>query len=234
MSLQVSIKNDFDSLDHLKSSVSATAMGMISSGWVWVVTDMTGRLAVVPTFGSGTLLVRARQQSFIGESLVLGEERRTVLTRVSQPSSTAGAAPSGSPLPPHNEGGLSTSSPSSGVHTPVGGFTPPTQTRSLHTSLSQSSSYSPYTTSYKSGGGFDSDYDARSSFSLLGKTGSQMGQRISPLFCVSVHEHAWMSAGLGVWGKEEYLKRFWNVLDWKKVSDSYMKLTKFKNREDQL
>jgi len=57
---------------------------------------------------------------------------------------------------------------------------------------------------------------------------SQMGQRLAPIFCVSVHEHAWMSAGLGIWGKEDYLKRFWTVLDWKKVSDAYMKLYKSK------
>jgi len=30
-----------------------------------------------------------------------------------------------------------------------------------------------------------------------------------------------MSAGYGVWGKEEYLKRFWTVLDWMKVSHVY-------------
>jgi Fe-Mn family superoxide dismutase len=36
-----------------------------------------------------------------------------------------------------------------------------------------------------------------------------------------VHEHAWLSAGYGIWGKEEYLKRFWTVLDWKKVSDAF-------------
>jgi len=30
-----------------------------------------------------------------------------------------------------------------------------------------------------------------------------------------------MSAGLGVWGKEEYLRRFWSVVDWGNVSDVY-------------
>ena len=47
------------------------------------------------------------------------------------------------------------------------------------------------------------------------------GDDLSPLMCLSVHEHAWMSAGLGVWGKEEYLKRFWSVVDWRKVSEVY-------------
>lgn len=32
-----------------------------------------------------------------------------------------------------------------------------------------------------------------------------------------------MAAGYGVWGKEEWLKQFWTVLDWAKVSDAYAK-----------
>ncbi|KAK7471048.1 hypothetical protein VKT23_002463 [Stygiomarasmius scandens] len=48
-----------------------------------------------------------------------------------------------------------------------------------------------------------------------------MGETLYPLFCVSVHEHAWMSAGYGVWGKERWLKEFWSVLDWEQVSRAY-------------
>jgi Fe-Mn family superoxide dismutase len=50
-----------------------------------------------------------------------------------------------------------------------------------------------------------------------------VGRDLYPLFCVSVHEHAWLSAGYGIWGKEEYLKRFWTVLDWEKVSGAFTK-----------
>lgn len=49
----------------------------------------------------------------------------------------------------------------------------------------------------------------------------KVGTHLYPLFCLSVHEHAWLTAGYGIWGKEEYLKRFWTVLDWKKVSDLF-------------
>ncbi len=35
---------------------------------------------------------------------------------------------------------------------------------------------------------------------------------------------AWMSAGYGVWGKEEWMKKFWSVLDWAKVSDTYARV----------
>lgn len=49
----------------------------------------------------------------------------------------------------------------------------------------------------------------------------KIGTQLYPLFCLSVHEHAWLSAGYGIWGKEEYLKRFWTVLDWGKVSNAF-------------
>jgi hypothetical protein len=34
----------------------------------------------------------------------------------------------------------------------------------------------------------------------------------------SVHEHMWLTGGYGIWGKEEYLKRYWSVVNWDKVS----------------
>ena len=48
-----------------------------------------------------------------------------------------------------------------------------------------------------------------------------LGRTLYPLFCVSVHEHAWMAAGYGVWGLETYLERFWTCLDWAAVRDAY-------------
>jgi len=53
-----------------------------------------------------------------------------------------------------------------------------------------------------------------------------VGNVIYPLFCVPVYEHAWMSAGFGVWGKEDWLKEFWTVLDWEKVSKAYANVHK--------
>jgi superoxide dismutase len=46
-------------------------------------------------------------------------------------------------------------------------------------------------------------------------------QMLYLLFCVSVHEHAWMATGYSVWGKERYLDRFWMCLDWAAVRDAY-------------
>jgi hypothetical protein len=53
------------------------------------------------------------------------------------------------------------------------------------------------------------------------KKDALIGDTLFPLFCISVHEHAWMSAGYGVWGKEEWLKKFWSVVNWQRVSEQY-------------
>lgn len=52
------------------------------------------------------------------------------------------------------------------------------------------------------------------------------GTPLYPLFCVSVYEHNWLSAGYGVWGKEEWMKRFWDVLYWPKINQTWQMLQK--------
>ena len=47
-----------------------------------------------------------------------------------------------------------------------------------------------------------------------------LGQTLYPLFYVSVHEHAWMAAGYGVWGMETYLEIFWTCFDGAAVRDA--------------
>lgn len=184
-------------------------MGMVSSGWVWLATDQEGRLAVLPTFGSGTLLVRARVQTLPGLSPILMEAfgerpetsgapagpnyyqpRRSALGHGSSPSTTSPAS------------GVTSSPPRIDPHTPVRSMsTSPPSIFDTADTLLRAQVNSPAVT--------------RKEF-------YEVGSRLCPLFCVSIHEHAWMSAGYGVWGKKEYLKRFWTALDWTKVSDTYL------------
>jgi hypothetical protein len=44
-----------------------------------------------------------------------------------------------------------------------------------------------------------------------------LGHTLYALFCVSVHENAWMAVGYSVWGME----RFWTCLDWAAVWEAY-------------
>ncbi|KAF8609274.1 hypothetical protein BDV93DRAFT_484731 [Ceratobasidium sp. AG-I] len=181
--LNQKIAFDFGSLGHLKSTISAAALGMSSSGWVWCVQDANGSIGVVPTFGPGTVLVRNRIHSSPNFTPVVGER---LDPRPPSPTSPKRA--------------LSTASPASGASTnraPVQSLSP-----QIRTVVTQAPAYN--TGDVLSG-------------SRIGDF-TKAGNILSPLFCISVNEHAWISSGYGVWGKEEYLKQFWSVLDWEKVS----------------
>lgn len=40
-----------------------------------------------------------------------------------------------------------------------------------------------------------------------------IGNNVYPLFCASLFEHAWLG-DYGFWGKERYLQRFWDAVNW--------------------
>jgi len=108
------------------------------------------------------------------------------------------------------------SSPVSGVSHPPPPMQPPSQTRTFFSASVQH--YQPRPAE----GFYGSAYPH-----LPGKrVPENTGEILYPLFCVSLHEHAWVGAGYGVWGKEEYIKRFWTALDWDVVSKTYDKWTK--------
>ncbi|KAJ4500064.1 Manganese/iron superoxide dismutase [Lentinula lateritia] len=141
------IRTQHGSLAQLKSSFSAAATGLFTSGYVWFVTDAAGNTGVVPTFGPGSVLVRS--QMYMGYLKGLGG-------RVGRESG---------------------------------------------------------------GGGIGEGPDVGPGEVLKGTYGR--GDTLYPLFCLSVHEHAWLSAGYGVWGKEQWVRAFWDVVDWGKVSRAY-------------
>ncbi|VDC06233.1 unnamed protein product [Peniophora sp. CBMAI 1063] len=202
--LHLEIEETFGGIDQLKSAVSAAGMGMFSGGWVWLVTDANGQLGVLGTYGAGTLLVQDRSQRFDhSEAVSLGGRYQTGSTLPQgQAPSFSGLASAGS-----------SSSPVSGsarTQPPTG---PAAGARSLHIS-SRSESV------------FDGKGVRDHQINLEGQ-GMKMtqleklGEVLTPLFCVGVHERAWMAAGFGVWGKERYLREFWSVLDWEKVCQNY-------------
>lgn len=52
--------------------------------------------------------------------------------------------------------------------------------------------------------------------SVVNDRHESMGEELFPLLCVSVHERDWLP-DYGMWGKEEYLMRFWECVDWARV-----------------
>ncbi|KAF5321968.1 hypothetical protein D9619_001056 [Psilocybe cf. subviscida] len=188
------IAEHYGDLTHLKSTFSAAALGMFSNGWVWLVADQDGNLGVLPTFGPSTLLVRMRRNMHYNvDSGVLGEDPAVALHN-SLP--TAYNAPF-------------SSSASGGPAFP----TSPFQARSLHTTSRRALPF---------GEELLGEYDQELDYADPKKGGLlSVGSTLYPLLCLSVYEHAWMSGGYGVWGKEAWLKEFWSVVDWSKVSRAY-------------
>ncbi|KAH9032139.1 hypothetical protein EDB85DRAFT_2089321 [Lactarius pseudohatsudake] len=189
------------SLADLKTYVAAAAQGMNSGGgaggFVWLVTDALGRLGVVATYGAGTLLVAERRQSLASDGTELGG--------VYQPATPP-------PPPPPSSGRTQNAAPA--------------QARALSTSARASGSVRPTNvwsdrplapSDAEAVAGSDGMYGAAEAPAAL----DALGKTLYPLFCVSVHEHAWMAAGYGVWGMETYLERFWTCLDWAAVREAY-------------
>jgi Fe-Mn family superoxide dismutase len=189
------IQSQLGSLEQLKSSFSAAVLGMFSSGWMWFVCDEYGRLAIYPTFGTGTLLIRSRRKMADNIDPVAGETMALPLRPQQNSASATGSAPS---------------SPASGIQQPLSGMHPPTHTRTF--SGTAVSSFLPRPA--------HSIYTSNPMVPII-PSADALGDVLYPLFCVSVHEHAWVGAGYGVWGKEEYLKRFWTVLDWEHVVNAF-------------
>jgi Fe-Mn family superoxide dismutase len=239
--LSEAIRMQHGSIAQLKSSFSAAAMGMFTSGYVWFVTDKYGNTGVIPTFGPGSLLIRSRTYMAHNKGLLLGDdmgqldrghpvdpalydpvdmEDPTVAkfqASVDRHLQASQRSPTAQPSPP----GVSPSSPTSGVS---GSNAPPSPTNPLHPRFLHSSARVSVLSNIMPASLFDGKSPSASLDRNKPQTKVDMlniGETLHPLFCVSVHEHAWISAGYGVWGKEEWLKKFWTVLDWAKVSRSY-------------
>ncbi|PPQ68773.1 hypothetical protein CVT24_007715 [Panaeolus cyanescens] len=207
------IRVNYGDLTRLKSTFSAAALGMFSNGWVWLVTDTKGNLGVLPTFGPSTLIIRSRTNMNYNKGAIYREDRTVVSEDGSQPSTSA----STSSFSKSSPAGTSPSLPTSGV-TPQNPFPSPADphARQIHVSKPASFDFGPPASIFDNK---PPNPDAEQAVTIPSMLNA--GETIFPLFTVPVYEHAWMSAGYGVWGKEPWLREFWSVLDWQKVSKAY-------------
>ncbi|KAE9404512.1 hypothetical protein BT96DRAFT_813430 [Gymnopus androsaceus JB14] len=239
--LELEIRAQHGSIAQLKSAFSAAAMGLFTNGWVWFVTDVNGNTAIVPTLGPGSLLMRSQSYIAHAKNLELGfdlgqwnrgdplleddpyygewkeelEQRQEQAEANALPHST----PTSRPSPP----GTTPSSPASGQSAQSSASQIPPHTRSFHSTLTAAFDEDDKVATYSRLPASITEDPQRSTRPRSTTRGDvlTMGETLYPLFCISANEHAWMSAGYGVWGKEEWLKKFWSVLDWEKVSKAY-------------
>jgi Fe-Mn family superoxide dismutase len=201
------------SLQDLKTYVAAAATGMLSSsGFVWLVTDALGRLGVIATYGAGTLLASERRQTFSPDS-------STELGGMYVPAENP--APTPTPTPSSTQ----PTSRASGFGPPPLRTDPPPGARALSTTAFAQGPSARDGNPRPANVWSDPAYAAHTNAGNGGADGwttlDSLGQTLYPLFCVSVHEHAWMAGGYGVWGKERYLEQFWTCLDWAAVREAY-------------
>ncbi|KAF8313053.1 manganese and iron superoxide dismutase [Clavulina sp. PMI_390] len=216
------IKTEFGSLAQFKSNFSAAALGMMSSGWVWLVMDSNRRLAILPTYGAGTVLARGRQQA-LPRYLEPTVDRNAGSPSAIDPSTVKSrrlADPFSSSTPSSATSQTSSTSP----------FDTRGQIRQFsigNPSLSAASEEDKSSLFNKRGEVYSSWAEGKVGGEPPSNTGPLLGYgaKLTPLFCLSVHEHAWLS-DYGVWGKEEYLKNFWNVLNWGQVSQLHYELSR--------
>lgn len=196
----------------------------MTSGWIWFVMDAGRRLAIVPTYGSGTVLVRSRQQ-MVPRHLAPSVERLPNSQAISSGFTSGPSRLTSSPMPSSTQPNLA-----SATHP----FDRQGQTRkfgapdSNQNDVNKPTEDSLFDASGDVVSGLSSATNrlATSGYSFHPTTTGPLhhyGDKLSPLFCVSVHEHAWLY-DYGVWGKEEYLTRFWSALDWGRVAQLYYEL----------
>ncbi|KAG9000312.1 hypothetical protein FRB90_011836 [Tulasnella sp. 427] len=187
---QEMINSSFGSLAGLKSTFGAAGMGMFGSGWVWLVADTNGDLAVVATYGSGTMLVRSREQKGL-QPKVHGENHAAVQSNASTARNNTFSrfdSFSGTPSSPVSGGNMRLDTYSSSKGSPA-------IRQATETLIKAPQS----------------------------EERSGLGRDLIPLLTCSIHEHCWLRDH-GVWGKKEYLKEFWSVVDWRKLGTSYERL----------
>ena len=177
-SLARHIEEQFGSIQEFKSHFGATANALTGGGYVWLVSDSNRRIGIVTTYGSGTILIRSRQQRGLWNTFSMIDN---------EPSSQQS-----NKLNNNQQSPLSSPTHSSKPTTP--NTSNPLGTVREYSSL---------------------NFDSRNV--------AETGDVLTPLLCLSVFERCYLT-DFGVWGREEYIKNFWKVVDWSKVEEAFDKL----------
>lgn len=194
----------------LVSHFSAHVSGLhpASGAYVWLVTDPSGNLGVVGTYAGGTVLVKERHQ--MGYGVYAGRDLRVLGERVEAPAAAAPASEDAAAAGSSSE--QDQASPASAwesVSSPSSRSNNNNKASSPSTLLSEGS-LSPSTIL---------------SAGLSAHHGARVGQSLHPLACISVHQHCYLE-DYGLWGRDDYVQKWWGAVDWKKVEDAFEAFTR--------
>ena len=199
----------FGSNSGFEQTVLGYAEGMTSSGWLWLVQERNGGkedLAIVATYGAGTLLVCAGQPIRGKSAQALRDiglsnqghvfEEEAIRAPVSETTAAEGGE--------SQQRAFSTSAPTAAAESApygsAGGLSHRQPTGSAFGSHAPSRSKGPPTT----------PTSGRPTNLLT------VANELVPLACLSLHEHAYFPTH-GVWGKRPYVQAWLSALDWEKI-----------------
>lgn len=184
-------------------------------------TDKNGDLGVVGTYAGGTVLVRERTQTTVQrEDKVLGEALDPVVKSGASKMMALDAALESNEVPesaqesPVPAPTAASPSTSRGVP-PVRRRASALMAETIPTDLLERS----FSTSARQSAELVSNI-LNQNMPLTHTTRFTAGTHLRPLLCLSVHPHCYLQ-DYGVWGREEYTRRWWATIDWKKVEQSY-------------
>ncbi|GAA5886104.1 hypothetical protein JCM6882_004267 [Rhodosporidiobolus microsporus] len=197
-SQQLASTSSLGSFPALISHFSAHVSGLhpSSGAYVWLVTDPNGNLGVVGTYAGGTVLVKERRQTGYGS--YGGQDLRVLGEQVEVAEPAAEGAVEGEASPSSSSASTWQSVPSS----------------------RRSPSSSPASSTL-----LDSTYAPSTVFSAGLGAHAQVAKSLHPLVALSVHPHCYVD-DYGVWGRDEYVRKWWGAVDWKKVEDAYEAFTR--------
>ncbi|CAH7684892.1 hypothetical protein BY996DRAFT_367481 [Phakopsora pachyrhizi] len=223
-SLANAIDETYGSITQFISYFSNAAMGMSTSGYIWLVCDQDGNLGICATYGGGTILVQNREQR--------GDWPMAIR------SSSIGLDGNGRPTPENKDGikpdsvartnelGISESDTNLTSNSEASeDFTKSTSTShkefvSFTDSLFASPTPAPKSSSNIEVNSFKSKPPLNRAITRKSANPAERFNHIHPLMNLMVAERAYLP-DYGVWGKELYLRNFWKCVDWSKVENSF-------------
>lgn len=197
----------FGSNSGFEQTMLGYAEGMSSGGWLWLVQERNGGaedLAVVATYGPGTLLV-CGGKAIRGETAqslrLLGLSDQGHVFEEEQSRDVAGNAAAAAPFSLRGQRAFSSSARSAAEDA---GSSPSSSSPTFGLNARQPVSTLFGARQPQSGGG------GRPTNLLT------VENELVPLACLSMHEHAFVPTH-GVWGKRAYVQAWLSALDWEKV-----------------
>ncbi|MBW0504408.1 hypothetical protein O181_044123 [Austropuccinia psidii MF-1] len=231
--LYTNLEETYGSITQFISYFSNAAMGMSTSGYIWLVCDQDGSLGICATYGAGTILVQNREQRGDWPTAIssprIGLDRFGRPLKKQEPDNLDGSQPMRPIQPSHDLQGSTDSNSrmfsTSSTHSA-------SDSRSDSDALKQTSARPPVSFADSlfidpASGTSSSSLQSTKTHSIQNRaitrkhtSSSEKFNHLHPLMNLLVAERAYLP-DYGIWGKQLYLRNFWKCINWTKVEKAF-------------